>query len=271
MSAIMACQEKLINDAKYKGYLTFDDIMNMADTFMLSVSEVDKLSESLHLHGIIVYEEAPASKNVDDSLDDYSRVDYDAIFCEIVTLSPESKFIVDIIKELPPPQYGEVQSLAIQAVNGNVFAQERILLIHLRLALKIALSTSKQYRFDVSDAISAAFMGLIVGARKFDPNGFSTFQGYVSTWIYQSIMRFCVPIWMEYYYPAHYKEKMFSVLDSYEKYYGEIQYEPSHLAFLEFASEKLNMTTEQVNEYLTAIMTQMYKKVELNRVYSATS
>ena len=48
MSELLTCQEKLIKEAERKGYLTFDDIMDMADTYNLSVSEVDKLSEYIH-------------------------------------------------------------------------------------------------------------------------------------------------------------------------------------------------------------------------------
>lgn len=265
MSDLMSCQDKLISEAENKGYLTFDDIMDIADTFMLSVSEVDKLSEGIQLRGIIVYEDVPASSCDDDTLEDYSRVDYDAIFKEIITISPELEFIVNLVKELPPPQYGEVQALAVQAINGNEFAQERILLIHLRLSLKIALSTSKQYKFDLADAVSAAFIGLVVGVKKYDPNGFSTFQSYASTWIYQSITRFCTPTWMEYYYPVHYKQKMFSVLDAYEQYYGEIPDDSIHEDFVSYAMEKVDMTKEQVEEYLAAILTQIYRKVELNK------
>ena len=261
MSDIMTCQEKLIQKAEHIGYLTFDDIMNMADTFSLSVSEVDKLSESIQLRGIIVYEDTPVSQVSEEPIEDYSRVDYEAIFTEIVTLSPELEFIVNLVKNLPPPQYGEVQSLTIQAANENAFAQKRLILIHLRLALKIALSTSKQYKFDLVDAVSSAFIGLMVGVTKFDPNGFSTFQGYTSTWIYQTITRFCNPIWMEYYYPSHYKEKLFTVLDAYEQYYGEIPNDSIHDDFLLCASQQLDMTELQIKEYLTAILGQMYNKI----------
>lgn len=267
MSDIMTCQEKLIQKAESVGYLTFDDIMDMADTFSLSVSEVDKLSEGIQLRGIIVYEDTPVSKN-DETIEDYSRVDYDAIFREIVDLAPELEFIVNQVKTLPPPQYGEVQSLSIQAANENEFARERLILIHLRLALKIALSTSKQYKFDLVDAASAAFIGLMVGVEKFDPNGFSTFQGYSSTWIYQSIMRFCTPTWMEYYYPAHYKDRLFSVLDAYEKYYGEIPNDAIHEDFLAYALEQLDMPELQIEECLAAILGQMYRKIELDRPIS---
>lgn len=119
MSELLTCQEKLIKEAERKGYLTFDDIMDMADTYNLSVSEVDKLSEYIQMRGIIVYEDAPETKAFEETLEDYSRVDYDAIFNEIITSSPDLEKIVNEVKKLPPPQYGEVQTLSMQAANQN--------------------------------------------------------------------------------------------------------------------------------------------------------
>lgn len=41
---------------------------------------------------------------------------------------------------------------------------------------------------------------------------------YASLWIQQSIQRDCNPVWIDYYYPAHYKEKMFRSIQKYEQY-----------------------------------------------------
>ena len=98
---------------------------------------------------------------------------------------------------------------------GNTFAKERLILIHLRVALKIALSMAKLHQYDIANAVSAGFVGLIIAVDRFDPDGFSAFQSYASLWIQQNINRECNPIWMEYYFPAHYKEKM---LPAYERY-----------------------------------------------------
>lgn len=271
MSELLMCQEKLIKEAERKGYLTFDDIMDMADTYDLSVSEVDKLSEGIQMRGIIVYEDAPETKAFEETLEDYSRVDYDAIFTEITTSSPELETIVAEVKKLPPPQYGEVQTLAVQAANQNSYARERLVIIHLRLALKIALSTAKQYNYDLPDAVSAAFTGLLIAVDRFDPNGFSTFQSYASTWIYQNIMRDCVPVWMEYYFPVHYKDKIYSVLDKCLKVYNEIPKNQVSEKFLLNAAEEMDVTKEQVAEYLKAAQLQMYGKFELDADMSVDS
>ena len=143
MSKVADCQKLLIAESEKKGFLTFDDIMDMSDTYSLSVSEVDQLSEALEIRGIIIYETAPIGKDV-DHFEDYSRIDYEAIFKEIISLSPDLEYVVELIRQLPPPQYGEISALTMQTAAGNAYARERLILIHLRVALKIALSMAKR-------------------------------------------------------------------------------------------------------------------------------
>ena len=151
MSKVVDCQKQLIAKSEEKGFLTFDDIMDLSDTYSLSVSEVDQLSEALEIRGIIIYETAPSGKDT-DLFEDYSRIDYDAIFDEIISLSPELEYVVEIIRQLPPPQYGEISTLTAQVAAGNTFARERLILIHLRVAIRIALSMAKSHQYDIADA-----------------------------------------------------------------------------------------------------------------------
>lgn len=45
MSRLIECQQNLLALANGKGYLTFDDILEVADTSLLSLSDIDRLSE----------------------------------------------------------------------------------------------------------------------------------------------------------------------------------------------------------------------------------
>lgn len=256
MSKVADCQKLLIAESEKKGFLTFDDIMDMSDTYSLSVSEVDQLSEALEIRGIIIYETAPVGKDV-DHFEDYSRIDYEAIFEEIISLSPELEYVVKLIRKLPPPQYGEVSVLTAQSAAGNIFARERLILIHLRVVLKIALSSAKLHQYDLSDAVSAGFVGLIIAVDKFDPDGFSAFQSYASLWIQQNINRECRPIWMEYYFPAHYKEKM---LPAYEQYLNHFCNDciPGSLCenLIAEIADNLDISFSHARDYLVAAIKQ---------------
>ena len=59
MSRLIECQQNLLALANGKGYLTFDDILEVADTSLLSLSDIDRLSENLQSLGVLLYETAP--------------------------------------------------------------------------------------------------------------------------------------------------------------------------------------------------------------------
>ena len=47
MSEFNNCQQNLLVLAKTQGYLTFDDVLDAASTSMLSLAEIDRLSDDL--------------------------------------------------------------------------------------------------------------------------------------------------------------------------------------------------------------------------------
>lgn len=266
MSKVAECQQLLFDEAAKKGFLTFDDIMDISDTYSLSVSEVDQLSEALQLRGIIIYETAPLEKDL-DRFEDYSRIDYDTVFKEVVLLSDELEYIVELIKKLPPPQYGEISALTAQIAEGNAYARDRLILIHLRVVLKIALSMAKTHQYNIVDAVSAGFIGLIFAVDRFDPDGFSAFQSYASFWIQQNINRECNPVWMEYYFPAHYKEKMLPIYERYLSHSCE-NCEPNRICdrLISEISEQMDITAAQAEEYLSAAIQQAERHIYLDEI-----
>lgn len=235
----------------------------MSDSYSLSVSEVDQLSEALQLRGIIIYETAPLEKAI-ARFEDYSRIDYDAIFKEIVSLSDELEYIVELIKKLPPPQYGEISALTAQIADGNTYARERLILIHLRVVLKIALSMAKTHQYNIADAVSAGFIGLIVAVDRFNPDGFSAFQSYASLWIQQNINRECNPVWIEYYFPVHYKEKMLPIYERYLFHWCE-NCGTNRICrrLIAEISEEMGITAAQAEEYLSAGIRQAEQHIYL--------
>ena len=77
-------------------------------------------------------------------------------------------------------------------------------------------------------------------AYKYDLSGFSAFHSYASLWIQQGIQRDCNPVWIDYYFPAHYKEKMFRSIQKHEQYTsGE-----------DFNSERYESLLERISDEL---------------------
>lgn len=257
MSGLIECQQNLLTLASDKGYLTFDDILDAASTSLLSLSEIDRLSDNLQSLGVLLYETEPERHEDDsDAYSDYSRTDYGAIFSEITSLSDAVSPLIELVKEILPPQFGEVQSLVEQLQYDNNYARERLVLSHLRIALKIALSVSKQYSYNIEDAVSASFIGLMEAVEHFDPNGFSAFQSYASMWIQQNIHRYCSPIWMEYYCPVHVKEKIFPVLLQYNHNAGTIivddSFDPTIVSAIAEETEMSDLQVERILRFARA-------------------
>jgi len=257
MSGLIECQQNLLTLASDKGYLTFDDILDAASTSLLSLSEIDRLSDNLQSLGVLLYETEPERHEDDsDAYSDYSRTDYGAIFSEITSLSDAVSPLIELVKEILPPQFGEVQSLVEQLQYDNNYARERLVLSHLRIALKIALSVSKQYSYNIEDAVSASFIGLMEAVEHFDPNGFSAFQSYASMWIQQNIHRYCSPIWMEYYCPVHVKEKIFPVLLQYNHNAGTIivddSFDPTIVSTIAEETEMSDLQVERILRFARA-------------------
>lgn len=265
MSGLIECQQNLLALANDKGYLTFDDILDAASTSLLSLSEIDRLSDNLQSLGVLLYETEPERQEDDsDAYSDYSRTDYGAIFSEITSLSDAVSPLIELVKEILPPQFGEVQSLVEQLQYDNNYARERLVLSHLRIALKIALSVSKQYSYNIEDAVSASFIGLMEAVEHFDPNGFSAFQSYASMWIQQNIHRYCSPVWLEYYCPVHIKEKIFPILLQYNNNLGTTIYEDSFdPQIVHTIADDNELSTSQVERILRFAYTQMYGRLEV--------
>ena len=265
MPGLIECQQNLLALANDKGYLTFDDILEAADTSLLSLSDIDRLSDNLQSLGVLLYETAPEQDDDTDTYSDYSRTDYGAIFSEITSLSDATIPLIELVKDILPPQFGEVQSLVEQLQYGNNYARERLIVSHLRIALKIALSVSKQYSYNIEDAVSASFIGLMEAVEHFDPNGFSAFQSYASMWIQQNIHRYCTPVWMEYYCPVHVKEKIFPVLLQYNHNSGTIvvddSFDPEVINEIAVAAD---MPNSQVERILRFAYTQLFGHIELD-------
>lgn len=203
----------LLDLATKRGYVTFDDILDVAEKFNLSDPDVDWLSSSIIMKGVIVYEspqEGIEQVNFDDEtneFDDYAQSDYDAIFRKVVELEPVLEPFIRAIKNIRPPQYKEISKLIHLAKEGNAHARERIILMQLRVAIRIALQRSIQFDTDLIECIGNACEGLVIALDKYDPNSSGAFISYASMWIYNNLSREQSNKRPSIYYPVHQKEQ----------------------------------------------------------------
>lgn len=204
----------LIQLSSEKGFLVFDDIYDEADKWALSIRDVDYLSSSIVTRGILVYDEAPvtnAAGSSGDDYDDYAQRDYEAVFNRVIELDPDLEDFINAVRAVVPPQAREMDQLKYQVQEGNLYARERVIQMHLRFAVRIALQRAEIYDCEISDTLQEALIGLVTAVDKYDPDSSGPFGSYASLWILQNIGRAQATQRPAVYYPVHKKEGYFTM------------------------------------------------------------
>ncbi|MFZ7101551.1 MAG: sigma-70 family RNA polymerase sigma factor [Peptococcaceae bacterium] len=215
--------DKLQKLSAAKGYITYDDILEVTDSFALSMVNMTKVSEYLLTCGCIIRENDKHYIDEDDdeeiSIIDRSKLDYEEIFQNVLLIDPGLESYVDAIRMIPPPQYREADNLIIPAQQGNAYAKERLILMYLKVVIKIAIWGSNKYRLPLADAIQLGNIGLIKAVDKYEPSTHNKFSTYAPWWIRQNISREAQTLNSLLYFPVHIKEKLFELYDIISEHY----------------------------------------------------
>lgn len=261
----------LIQISEELGYVTFDNIMDCADSFSLPIQDFDWLSNTVATRGIIVYDETPTNRikeNRDaEEYDDYAHGDYDIIYDRIIELDPNLKDFVEGVRRIVPPQWREFNTLKYQAMEGNQHARERMVEMHLRVALRLALQRAEAFDLDIQETIGDACVGLVIAVDKYNPDTNGAFASYASLWILRSIQRSQPTRRPLMYYPAYKKELLFAAYplikkSEYTEYPDLSDAEDIKVILM----EEFSLTNEQAEELLVAA-TPLESLEELFSVY----
>lgn len=213
-NSIESALSNLVQLSSEKGFLVFDDIYDVADKWNLSIRDVDYLSSSIATRGILVYDEDPVANTTcssEDDYDDYAQRDYEGVFNRVVELDPGLENFINAVRAVIPPQVREMDQLKYQVQEGNVYARERVIQMHLRLAVRIALQRSEIYDCEIADTLQEACIGLVTAVDKYVPDSGRSFMSYASLWILQNIERTQPTQKSTVYYPAYKKEEYFTM------------------------------------------------------------
>lgn len=245
--------QHLIKIADKKGYILFDDIMEASEKCNLPIQDVDWLSNSITTRGILVYDTVPATTqiNEDDDFNDFAQSDYDAVFDKVIEIAPVLEHFITDIRNIKPPQTREMEQLKYQVQEGNLYARDRVIKMHLRQAVRIALQRVKQYNCDMADTLQDACVGLINAVDKYDPDYSGAIASYSALWILQNISRAQGTQRPTVYYPAYKKEEyyvVFPVLKQRGCVTCEKVWNCQNVQKL--IKEKLNCTEDHVNDIL---------------------
>lgn len=215
--------QKMLSLAASQGYITFDEIMQCSDEHELSLQDFDWLTNTISTRGILMYDTPPTQrqetdKDEDEDFGDYAQIDYDAIYNEIIQIDPGQEELVNEVRSVIPPQYREVSQLKYLVKEGNEHARQRMIEMHLRHALRLALQRAKQFDLEFADAIDTAVMGLIIAVDRYDPDTSGPFASYASLWILQTMGREQATQNPLMYFPVHRKELYFNAYPSLKRY-----------------------------------------------------
>ena len=213
-NGIESALANLIQLSSEKGFLVFDDIYDEADKWALSIRDVDYFSSSIVTRGILVYDEVPATNaagSSEDDYDDYAQRDYEAVFNRVIELDPDLEDFINNVRAVVPPQAREMDQLKYQVQEGNLYARERVIQMHLRFAVRIALQRAETYDTEIADTLQEACLGLIMAVDRYDPDSSGPFGSYASLWILQNIGRAQATQRPAVYYPVHKKEGYFTM------------------------------------------------------------
>lgn len=211
----------LLQLAKQKGYITYDDILNSADATALPIDEVERLCELVILEGVIIRDndELVASNDViaEDSTGstkyDKSQLNYNSIYKRVLAIDKSLAGYIEKIKMIEPPQQGEETLLIHHAKEGNQFARDRIVTMFLKVALRIALWHHEKFGYPLDETIQDANIGLLLAVDKIPLDKNIRYSTYAPWWVRQYITRRTQGVSRTFYdIPAHLKDKLILVL-----------------------------------------------------------
>lgn len=245
----------LIELSEQQGYITLDDVIDESDKVGLSIQDLDWLSNLITTKGIIIYDKKSSTNGIseDDDFDDFSHRDYNKIFGKVIEADEALELFINEVKSILPPQYREIAQLKYQVQEGNRYARERMIEMHLRMAVKIALQRTEAFDLDIVDAISYAYIGLINAVDRYDPDTSGAFGSYAAIWIQQILGRESPTQRPLMYYPVHKKEGYYTMY-SLIKEKGCLQCKNIYQCrkLLKIVCDKLGCNDKQANDVIEA-------------------
>ncbi len=238
-------QSILESKYKEKGYITPEEILKIIEENNISVFQVDKITNRLLLKGIMIIDDP---NNIEETeIEDWSHLNYDDILNKAITIEPELKQYINLIRNIRPPQKGEEKNLLFQAKEGNEYARDRIIEMYLKNIVKIAIDYHERYGFNLSDIIEVGNIGLIKALYKIDISINERLSVYMYFRIKTEIDRRMIFSNSAIYFPVHIKEKLLPMLEVIKKnYYTE---DNLNEELIQEIKQKTNMDEEEIKQF----------------------
>ena len=163
-----------------KGFVHQDKALDMMAAQNLTLQDTERVTGILLEMGVI-FSDSCMSKNEDEI--DRSKIDYEAIYCEVLKISSGMSVFINYLRGVSPPQWREWHMLIPQAQDGNIYARNRLFDMYLRIVVKLALDLHKNEGYELEDLIQEGALGLLHAIRKYDNGKHDSFGSYLSLWV----------------------------------------------------------------------------------------
>lgn len=220
-----ATVEKLYALYKEKGFLREDEALAEMTTDGVSLVGINRATDKLIALGVIFRDDSVAYEDDDN---DRAQTDYEALYAEVLEISPGLQMLIDYIRSIRPPQNREWRPLVTQMNSGNEYAFKRLFDMYLRVVIRIAFRFYKDNELELDDAVQEGSMGLIRAIQQYDGSKHGNIGSYLPLWIQQYLGRAVADKSRTIRLPVHTYEIVQRLTQSKKSLFDKLGREPSY-------------------------------------------
>lgn len=247
--------DKLYTLYESKGFIREKEALDLMAAQDVSLQATQRLTDALLGLGIIFADDSV----LDDESDvDFTQTDYEAVFQEVLQISPGQEIFISFIRNIRPPQRREWNTLIPQAQVGNNYAFNRIFEMYLRVVIKLALSLYKNSGYELDDLIQEGCFGLMRAIQRYDVSKHGYFASYLPLWITQFMNRAIIDKSSPIRIPVH----MYERINSLKKAAASIEENASTVVTPQILADVMGLDVYEVQQILGA----KYEVVSLDEI-----
>lgn len=155
----------------------------------------------------------------DDSAEDdgfdRAQLDYEAIFAEVLKVSPEMAGMIEYARGIQAPRLGEYDYYlkdVREHTDKEAEAVSRLFEMSFRFAIKAALYYHKEHGVELEDAFQEACIGIMKAIQGYHESVAGLFPSYVSMWMRQTLWRNLPPVECNVYIPHHHRNALYKII-----------------------------------------------------------